>query len=107
MTMTGDNWFRMQSTASAPPMLGFLDTDKWVKLPPEAMEGDEGLAPTDFDVRSQLQLLLAAADVKEVGTEEIEGVQTRHYSGTVTIATVAAATEIPEDVRDELGRHAE
>ncbi len=97
-----DQWFRMRNDAAAAAVMPFLDTDQWIKIPAGEMEEDEALAPDDFDVRSQLQLLLAAADVKEVGAEEIDGVRTRHYSGTVTVAAVAAATEIPEDVRDEL-----
>lgn len=39
-----------------------------------------------------VKLLLASEDVEEVGQEEVRGVQTTHYSGTVDVAELARAS---------------
>lgn len=56
------------------PMLG----DKWIESP-----ADAGLTSTD--PLNQLDSLKDVADLKEVGTEDVEGVSTTHYTGTIDL----------------------
>jgi hypothetical protein len=55
------------------------------------------------DPSQSLDLLRAASsDFREVGEEEIRGVQTTHYEGTVDLEKVAE--QVPEDARESYRR---
>lgn len=96
-----DSWMKTKLDDAGAEMMPFFGSGGWMKLP-AGEDAEDDLAPTDFDFRSQLQQMVAAGDVRELGEEDIEGEGTTHYAGTVTAAAVAASAEIPEDVRDEL-----
>lgn len=62
---------------------------------------DELRAETFVDPTETARLLLDADDVTEIGTETIDGVETRHYQVTVDLAGALAA--IPTDELPDLG----
>lgn len=81
-------------------MFGMFPTDKWLEFP---SGDDEGLSAADeLDFRVFVQTLFAAADVKDVGDEEVGGVPTRHFSGTVTAAAVRASPDIDPEIKESL-----
>ncbi|MEU1040346.1 hypothetical protein [Streptomyces sp. NPDC005907] len=47
-------------------------------------------ASANFTPAQSVELLLAAPDTREVGTEQVRGIRTTHYSGTVTVAALDA-----------------
>ena len=53
----------------------------------DAMNKSNGQDPSDA-----VKLLTSSGDIKKVGQESVDGVQTTHYSGTVDIKTLAART---------------
>lgn len=74
---------------------------KWVKSPQD--EADSGTG----DLRDYFGALLAAGSVTDLGPEDVEGVGTRHYTGTVTVAALKAADleeRIRRDLLDDLRR---
>lgn len=78
--------------------------DKWMKLP----LGDLGSGLGELlsgsamaDPREQLELLLSAGEVREVGTETIDGVDTTHYAGDLTTDELADS-EMSKPFRDLL-----
>ena len=52
------------------------------------------------DPTAQLEYLRGISDAEEVGTEQVAGVETTHYSGTVDLD--AAYDRLPDDTRGEL-----
>ncbi|MBQ0828737.1 DUF1396 domain-containing protein [Streptomyces tagetis] len=69
-----------------------LDGKSWVKFDLEALGagGDlnelGGPSQADKNPAAESTFLTGAKDVREVGTETVEGVKTTHYEGTVTLA---------------------
>jgi hypothetical protein len=84
-----------------------LPTGKaWLKFDLGALSKEQGL---DFEQLTQLnqsdpsqalQLLSGAEDFEEVGKEEVRGVETTHYRGTVDMSKVAE--NAPEDLQDDI-----
>jgi hypothetical protein len=71
----------------------------WIRYDYDDMA--EVMGPSGDYMKDQMQnstpgqavkLLLASEDVEEVGQEEVRGVQTTHYSGTVDVADLARAS---------------
>lgn len=92
-------------------MLGMLGGggDKWIKISFGEMSEASGLdirsmmtQATQANPQAQLQALLAAGDVKSVGSETIDGVKTTHYTGEVDVTDLAENARIDADTRDEL-----
>jgi hypothetical protein len=82
---------------------------KWMKLSFGELGAAAGMnlksmmtQATQADPRAQLQALLAAGDVKSVGTETIDGVKTTHYTGEVDVADLAKNAQIDDRTRAEL-----
>ncbi|MFW6691342.1 hypothetical protein [Streptomyces sp. MAR4 CNX-425] len=88
---------------------------KWIRYDYDDMA--ELMGPSGAYMKDQMQnstpgqavkLLLASEDVEEVGKEEVRGVQTTHYSGTVNVADLARASsktmseEELSDLEDQL-----
>lgn len=75
-----------------------MDGKSWMKFDMAALgadaESNELGAPrqAEQDPATESTFLAGAKDVKKVGTEKIDGVETTHYSGTVTL----------DDLRDSL-----
>ncbi len=68
-----------------------MDGKSWLKFDLSALGEEGGLGATapgagqaDQNPASESTFLTGAKDVKKVGTETVDGVQTTHYSGTVT-----------------------
>jgi hypothetical protein len=68
------------------PMFG----DKWIKSPAEA-----GLSTSD--PMGQLDSLKDVADLEEVGTEDVNGVSTTHYTGTIDLQAALKSAGLPKD----------
>ncbi|MFI1013594.1 hypothetical protein [Streptomyces sp. NPDC020965] len=65
-----------------------------------------GLESMDQDPADQLALLLSSPNVKQVGKEKIDGAETRHYKGTLTVDEVIAADSKALKVLDEAQKKA-
>ena len=69
-----------------------MDGKSWMKFDLAAMgAGDElnqlgGASQADKNPATESTFLTGAKDVEEVGTETVDGVETTHYKGTVTLA---------------------
>ncbi|WP_327358490.1 DUF1396 domain-containing protein [Streptomyces sp. NBC_01304] len=65
-----------------------LDGKSWMKFPMDGMDKGGSPAegsPADKNPASEAGLMEGAEDVKLVGEEKVDGVQTTHYAGTVTL----------------------
>jgi hypothetical protein len=87
------------------------DGKTWVKIDMQkALEGG-GIDLSAFmnagstDPSAQLQQLKAMGDIEQVGTEDVDGVQTTHYKGVVDLRK--AANLVPADQRDQARRSAD
>jgi hypothetical protein len=80
-----------------------LDTD-WISMDLEELAPGfsdlASLSQGQNDPTAQLEYLRGISDAEEVGTEQVAGVQTTHYSGTVDLD--AAYDRLPDDTRGEL-----
>ncbi|MFE0645280.1 hypothetical protein ACFW2Y_27270 [Streptomyces sp. NPDC058877] len=81
-----------------------MDGKRWMKLDMKAMaeaSGDAalqkqmtgGLENMNQDPAQQLALLLDSPDLKHVGAEKVNGMQTEHYKGALTFEQMLAANE--------------
>ncbi|GAA2253342.1 lipoprotein [Streptomyces indiaensis] len=74
-----------------------MDGKKWLKFDlsgsDAAKEIDKMGSPTQAEQNpaAESTFLTGAKDVKKVGSEEVEGVETTHYSGTVTLDDLRAS----------------
>lgn len=62
------------------------DGAKWMALDLSLGEELETPAPANVDAKRELALLEAAGDVKKIGHEDVHGVSTTHYRGTVGVS---------------------
>ncbi|MER6092845.1 LppX_LprAFG lipoprotein [Streptomyces bluensis] len=69
-----------------------MDGKRWIKFDMDALGKDAGAlggeslgATADKNPAQESTLLTGSKDVKEVGAETIDGVETTHYQGTVTL----------------------
>ncbi|MEV6593219.1 DUF1396 domain-containing protein [Streptomyces acidicola] len=69
-----------------------MDGKRWIKFDMDALGKDAGAmggdslgAQADENPAQQSTFLTGSKDVKEVGTETVDGVETTHYKGTVTL----------------------
>ena len=86
------------------PILAMLGVDaEWIRSPIESGGGDFGTGGVGqaTSAAEMAQLLEGAGDVTEVGTEEIDGVSTTHYS--VELDWDALAASVGEAEAAELG----
>ncbi|WP_030422040.1 DUF1396 domain-containing protein [Streptomyces sp. SCSIO 75703] len=78
-----------------------LDGKSWIKFDLEALGADGelnelgGSSQADKNPAAESTFLTGAKDVREVGTETVDGVKTTHYEGTVTLA------ELEKSLKDE------
>ncbi|MFD3660253.1 hypothetical protein ACFWVF_06540 [Streptomyces sp. NPDC058659] len=81
-----------------------MDGKRWMKLDMKAAAdaaGDKalqkqmtgGLESMNQDPSQQLALLLDSPNLKHVGAEKINGMETQHYKGTLTVEQMLAANE--------------
>lgn len=86
-------------------------TKPWIRLDLKQLGSQAGVdieqylaQAQQFDLKTSAAMLTASKDVKPVGTEQVGGVDTTHYSGTFPVAE--AIKQLPEDrrghVQDEL-----
>ncbi len=70
---------------------------EWVKLPVDEVQAEganiAGLDPTMADPREQLKQMLDTDDVREVGTETVDGVETTHYRASISPEGTGTVTE--------------
>ena len=80
-----------------------LDTD-WISMDLEELAPGfsdlASLSQGQNDPTAQLEYLRGISDAEEIGTEQVAGVETTHYSGTVDLD--AAYDRLPDDARVEL-----
>ncbi|WP_309054881.1 hypothetical protein [Streptomyces sp.] len=94
-----------------------MDGKRWMKLDLQAAakaSGDKdlqkqmtgGLESMNQDPAQQLALLLDSPDLKHVGAEKINGMETQHYKGTLTFEQMLKANEtskvLPKEDYDKL-----
>lgn len=72
---------------------GLFPAGRWSK----SSEDDPG----ETDLRKFFTALLAAGSVDDLGPEHVEGVPTRHYAGTITVADLQAAS-MDDELRQSL-----
>ncbi|WTX00871.1 hypothetical protein OG216_46380 (plasmid) [Streptomycetaceae bacterium NBC_01309] len=70
-------------SSNGPEVSQLYNGKAWTMTTLAARDGNGG-QPQDF--ASQLALLKRSGDVREVGTEMVDGVQATHYSGTISLA---------------------
>ncbi|MBQ1094869.1 DUF1396 domain-containing protein [Streptomyces sp. b94] len=69
-----------------------MDGKSWIKFDLSALGADKelnqlgGASQADKNPAAESTFLTGAKDVEKVGTETVDGVQTTHYKGTVTLA---------------------
>ncbi|MEU9301589.1 hypothetical protein [Streptomyces sp. NPDC048269] len=103
MIMSNDVMF-MEMPADSPMSEG-LDGKRWMKLDikaaaeasgdAEALKkfGGVGGMEQSQDPAKQLALLLSSPNVKHLGAEKVDGTDTEHYKGTLTLGEMIAANE--------------
>ncbi|WP_328927138.1 DUF4412 domain-containing protein [Streptomyces sp. NBC_00190] len=103
MIMSNDVMF-MEMPADSPMSAG-LDGKRWMKLDIKAAAeasgdadvlkklGGVGGMDQSQDPAKQLALLLSSPNVKHLGAEKVEGTDTEHYKGTLTLDEMLAANE--------------
>ncbi|MFP3988551.1 hypothetical protein U9R90_13760 [Streptomyces sp. E11-3] len=94
-----------------------MDGKRWMKMDLAAMaeeSGDEALTKQmtaslddmNQDPAQQLAVLLESPNLKHVGPEKTDGVQTQHYKGTLTVSEMMESNDslgmLDEQKRDEL-----
>ncbi|MBQ0986214.1 hypothetical protein KBZ10_17180 [Streptomyces sp. F63] len=81
-----------------------MDGKRWMKMDIAAMaeaSGDEalskqmtgGLEEMNQDPAQQMAMLLESPNLKDLGEEKVEGMQTRHYKGTLSVKEMMEANE--------------
>ncbi|WP_156726495.1 LolA-like protein [Streptomyces apocyni] len=81
-----------------------MDGKRWMKLDLAAMakeSGDEdltkqmtnGLDDMNQDPAQQLAMLLESPNLKHVGPQKVDGVQTQHYKGTLTVSEMMESND--------------
>ncbi|MBD0710014.1 MULTISPECIES: hypothetical protein [unclassified Streptomyces] len=91
-----------------------MDGKRWMKMDLKALTdaaggGDKGLGKSmtgglenmNQDPAQQLALLLQSPDLKHVGAEKVDGVETQHYKGTLTLDQMLAANKSFEAFSEE------
>lgn len=77
-----------------PEMAKEMDGKTWIKFDLSALSdkdlggGAPGAGQAEQNPAAESTFLTGAKDVKKVGTEKVDGVETTHYSGTVTLDTL-------------------
>ena len=90
------------------PALGTVTSKPWIKISgselrkgPGAVIGQMLQGFQNANPLAQTSMLTASKDLREVGTQTINGVQTTHYTGSYTIA--AAIAKLPSALRSLSG----
>jgi LppX_LprAFG lipoprotein len=97
-------WLGNDLYMKIPALSAELGGKPWAKIDLSAMgslgSSIQQLADSakNTDPTQQLQPLLASGDVKKVGTETVDGVQTTHYSGTVDPATAFSSSQAAKNL---------
>ncbi|MET7451114.1 DUF1396 domain-containing protein [Streptomyces sp. NPDC005574] len=75
-----------------------MDGKSWIKFDMSALGADKKLNPAqlgagqaDQNPATESTFLTGSKNVKKVGTETVDGVETTHYKGTVTVAEIEAS----------------
>ncbi|MFC9127116.1 DUF1396 domain-containing protein [Streptomyces sp. NPDC057099] len=76
-----------------------MDGKKWLKFDLSGSEagkeldqmGSSGTSQAEQNPAAESAFLTGAEDVKKVGSEKVDGVETTHYSGTVTLTDLRAS----------------
>ncbi|MER6098766.1 hypothetical protein ABT154_23495 [Streptomyces sp. NPDC001728] len=100
MIMLGDAMYMDMGAKQAAEMGG----KRWMKLDMKAIaaaSGDKGLEKSmtggmenmNQDPAKQLAMLLDSPNLKHVGAEKVDGVDTQHYKGTLTLEQMVAANK--------------
>lgn len=85
-------YFRSDEFGSLP------EGKEWMGLDFTSMEEQESPLPAGGDVKGELALLEAVDDVQKLGKEEVRGVPTTHYRGTLEPADEADGSPLPVEV---------
>ncbi|MCI0689126.1 MAG: hypothetical protein L0Y54_18125 [Sporichthyaceae bacterium] len=92
-----------------PALSSMIAPAEWVMLDLSSLDGLGGMGFEDLleqaqqnDPMTQLKALLASEDFTEVGTEQIDGVQTTHYSGSIEVSRIADLAELDADLREQM-----
>lgn len=97
--MEGKRWLKMDTKALAEYARESGD------LSPKTML-DLSLENTNHDPAQQIALLLESPDLKHVGTRKIDGAETDHYKGKLTVAGILktndALADLDKEERDQL-----
>ncbi|MFI8504325.1 hypothetical protein ACIGFK_38340 [Streptomyces sp. NPDC085524] len=89
--MEGKRWMKLDMNAAG---TGSGDAAALKKL------GGLGSMDQSQDPAKQLALLLASPNVKSVGAEKVEGVDTTHYKGTLTFEEMLAANQNSKELSE-------
>ena len=88
-----------------PLLAAFLPGAKeWIEFDLESLGEDAGIDLSQLqqlgqsDPSQALDYLRATGQVEEVGTEQVDGVETTHYTGTIRLDAVAE--QVPADQRE-------
>lgn len=87
-------------------ILGGKGASSWIKIPLSAAGDQAGLQgmlsqSRQVDPREQLQLLIASENVRKVGTEKVNGVDTTHYMAELD-ADDLADSKLDSETREQL-----
>ncbi|MFF7450520.1 MULTISPECIES: LppX_LprAFG lipoprotein [unclassified Streptomyces] len=80
-----------------PEMAKEMDGKTWMKFDMSALSDEElgggaaGAGQAEQNPAAESTFLTGAKDVKKVGTEKVDGVETTHYTGTVTLDSLRAS----------------
>jgi hypothetical protein len=85
---------------------------EWVKLPVDQVQAEganiAGLDPSMADPREQLKQMLDTEDVRKLGTETVDGVETTHYRASISPEGTGTVTEKKSSTHsNELSRQLE
>jgi len=82
-------------------------TKPWIRLDLKQLGSQAGVnvdqylaQAQQFDLKTSVAMLTASKDVKSVGSEQVGGVDTTHYSGSFPVAE--AVKQLPEDQRGRM-----
>jgi hypothetical protein len=85
-----------------------MDGKTWLKFDMSALSDEQlggsasGAGQAEQNPAAESTFLTGAKDVKEVGTEKVDGVETTHYSGTVTLDTLRDSIKAEDkDTREQ------
>lgn len=88
---------RWSRSVEGPGRGATFDDEKWSKASVAVMAV---AAETPYDVGKRVRLLLAATELREIGPEQVAGVQATRYTATATVQSVKAATGLGDEEKE-------